>query len=109
MSFVFTGSIIFISNWPMARCDEALRTRCSKIDLSMTPDEKIERMNHIIHLDSYLPNIPMEIKEDALSFLEEYKEDCVDLSLRSLEEVVKYRNRGNDNWQRHALYAITAG
>lgn len=109
MSFVFTGRIAFISNWPMNRCDEALKTRCSKIDLSMTTDEKIERMAHIIKRPSYLPLIDMEVKEDALAFLERYKDDTTDLSLRSLEEVAKYRNRGNDNWERHALYALVTG
>ena len=51
----------------------------------------------------------MEVKQDALAFLDKYKEDTTDLSLRSLEEVAKYRNRGNDNWERHALYSLVTG
>jgi hypothetical protein len=109
MSFIFTGRIIFISNLDMRMCNEALKTRCSKIDLAMTAAEKIERMGYIITRDSYLPEISMEVKEDALAFLDKYKEDTTDLSLRSLEEVAKYRNRGNDNWERHALYALVTG
>jgi len=109
MSFIFTGRIIFISNLDMRMCNDALKTRCSKIDLGMTAEEKIERMSYIITRPGYLPNISMEVKQDALAFLDKYKEDTTDLSLRSLEEVAKYRNRGNDNWERHALYALVTG
>lgn len=108
MSFRFTGRVIFISNWSLARCDNALKTRCAKVDLSMTAPEKIERMNYIIHRDTFLPHIDMEVKEEALAFLEEHQEDATNLSLRSLSEAIKYRNRNKPNWKRHALYSLTA-
>jgi hypothetical protein len=109
LSFQFTGRVIFISNWALNRCDTALKTRCAKVDLSMTADEKLERMDYIIHRDSFMPDIAMDVKEDALSFLEEHKEDATNLSLRSLSEAIKYRNRNKPNWKRHALYSLTAG
>ena len=46
--FNFTGRIIFISNKDRSKIDGAILSRCLTVDLSMTPQEKIERMSFIL-------------------------------------------------------------
>lgn len=106
--FQFTGRVIFISNWSQHRIDNNLKTRCMRVDLSMTASEKIERMRHIITQDSFQPNISFEVKEAAVNFLEEHMDVATNLSLRSLLDTIKFRNSGKENWERQALYSLTA-
>lgn len=107
-NFKFTGRIIFISNLSMVRIDESLKTRCMRVDLSMSPSEKIERMRYIIDQETFLPEIDHEVKEDALSFLNEHMDLATNLSIRSLLDAIKFRNSGKHNWERQALYSLTA-
>ena len=76
-SFDFTGRIIFISNKSKEKIDKAILSRSLTVDLSMTADEKIERMEFI--LENILPDYEMEIKQDAINFLKENK-DCANLT-----------------------------
>jgi hypothetical protein len=106
--FQFTGRVIFISNWSQARIDPNLKTRCMRVDLTMTAPEKIERMKHIIDQVTFQPNVSMEVKEDAIRFLEEHKDIASNLSLRTLLDTIKFRNKNLHNWERQALYSLTA-
>lgn len=107
-NFQFTGRVIFISNWSQHRIDNNLKTRCMRVDLSMTPEEKIERMRFIIGKSSFQPNVSMEVKEQAVDFLEENMNVATNLSLRSLLDTIKFINNGKPNWERQALYTLTA-
>lgn len=102
--FDFTGQIIFISNKPMSSIDGAILSRSLTVDLSMTPEEKIERMLYI--LPNILPTYPVEVKNDALNFLES-KKDEMELNLRSLIITSKIRMAHPDNWVDLATYMIS--
>ena len=65
-SFNFEGRVIFISNMTQDSIDQAIRSRSMLIDLSMTADQKIERMETIAKSDSFLPEYDKNIKQDAL-------------------------------------------
>ena len=106
--FRFTGRVIFISNWAMHRIDGNLRTRCLKVDLSMTASEKIERMRYIAMQPSFMPHLDQEIKNDAIDFLEMHAEEATSLSLRSMLDTIKFRTKNAANWQRQALYSLTS-
>ena len=54
-SFNFEGRVIFISNMNQDGIDQAIRSRSMMIDLSMTTDQKIERMETIAKCDSFMP------------------------------------------------------
>lgn len=101
--FDFTGNIIFISNKSLDKMDEALLTRSLVADLSMTPDEKVSRMGFI--LDKILPEYKMDVKKDALSFLEKKKND-VELNIRMLIMISKIRSTYPKKWERLAEYTI---
>lgn len=107
-SFKFTGSIVFISNMDMDRMDQAVRSRALCVDLSMTEDQKIERMDTIVNDADFMPEYSVEYKRDALEFLRGMVKSVQNLSLRSLISTVKIRAEGG-NWQELAKYVLTAG
>ncbi len=106
-SFEFKGGVIFISNLPIFKVDQAVRSRAICVDLSMTTAQKIERMSAIIKTDEFLPDYTLEVKENALKFLGEMKDEAKELSLRTLISVTKVAARGGD-WKRRAEYLLTA-
>lgn len=101
--FNFTGRVIFISNKDRQKIDGAILSRSLTVDLSMTPQEKIERMSFI--LNRILPDFPLDVKLDALNFLDLNK-DKAQLNLRTLIMVSKIRRQFTENWQDLATYMI---
>ena len=104
-SFDFTGRIIFISNKDKSKIDGAILSRSLTVDLSMTPDEKIERMEYI--LPNILPDYELVVKKDALKFLSENKESD-NLNLRTLIMVSKIRHSYKNTWQDLSNYMINS-
>ena len=104
-SFEFTGQIIFISNLNQDRIDQAIRSRSMLVDLSMTLDDKIERMQTLIQDPEFLPEYSAEIKEDALKFIDTNKNTAREISLRTLITVSKVRSSDED-WENLAKYLI---
>jgi hypothetical protein len=106
-SFEFTGRVIFISNMDQDKIDQAIRSRSMMIDLSMTLDQKIDRMEYIAKEDSFLPEYDKKIKTDALALIREIKDQCKEISLRTLIAVAKVR-ASNKEWKDLATYMLTA-
>lgn len=104
--FEFTGRIIFISNKSAEKIDGAILSRSIVVDLTMTPDEKIDRMSHIIN--HILPQYPIEVKSEALDFLNKNK--CENnLNLRTLIMVSKIRYSFPETWNNLAKFMINSG
>jgi hypothetical protein len=106
-SFEFTGRVIFISNMDQEKIDQAIRSRSMMIDLSMSLDQKIDRMEYIAKSDEFLPEYDAKIKTDALSLIREIKDDCKEISLRTLIAVCKIR-ASNKEYKDLATYMLTA-
>ena len=106
-SFEFTGRVIFISNMDQDRIDQAIRSRSMMIDLSMSLDQKIDRMEYIAKSDEFLPEYDAKIKSDSLSLIREIKDDCKEISLRTLIAVCKIR-ASNKEYKDLATYMLTA-
>jgi len=108
-TFEFTGAIIFISNMEQESIDQAVRSRSMMIDLSMSLEQKIDRMEHISTQEEggFLPNYPVEYKTDALALIRELKDDVKEISLRTLISVTKIRAANNDGWKDLATYMLT--
>ena len=105
--FEFTGRVIFISNKAKESIDGAVISRSIVVDLSMTIEEKIERMEYI--LPKILPSYDIEVKQDALNFLDSIKEGKgEDLNLRTLIMVAKMRKAFPDKWVNLASYMINS-
>lgn len=103
--FDFTGRIIFISNKKRESIDSAILSRSLTVDLTMTGDEKIERMSSIIY--NILPELPTEFKVDALNFLHENKEHP-NVNLRTLIMISKMRSFNPDSWKQMADYMLNS-
>ena len=106
-SFEFTGRVIFISNMDQEKIDQAIRSRSMMIDLSMSLDQKIDRMEFIAKSDEFLPEYDAKIKSDSLSLIREIKDDCKEISLRTLIAVCKIR-ASNKEYKDLATYMLTA-
>lgn len=106
-SFNFEGRVIFISNLDQDKIDQAIRSRSMMIDLSMTTDQKIDRMEHISQLDEFMPEYDAKVKSDALALIKEIKSDCKEISLRTLIAVCKIR-ASNKDYKDLATYMLTA-
>ena len=105
-SFRFEGQIIFISNLSYHNVDQAIRSRSMCVDLSMSVEQKIERMTRIIEAESFQPEISKQHKIEALTFLNEKRHAVRDLTLRSLISVAKIRASDAPNWASLAEYII---
>lgn len=103
--FDFTGRIIFISNKSKESIDSAILSRSLTVDLTMTPDEKIERMTTI--LPNILPTWDNSLKADAMQFLTENKTSA-NLNLRTLIMVIKMRAANPLSWRDMATYMLNS-
>jgi len=104
-SFEFKGKVIFISNMDQNNIDQAIRSRSMMIDLSMTDDQKIDRMEFIAKSDEFLPEYTAEEKADALGLIREIKDEVKEISLRTLISVTKIRS-ANKDWKDLATYVL---
>ena len=108
-SFCFNGGVIFISNMPMHKIDQAIRSRSMCVDLSMTVEQKLERMDVIIESIDFLPHVELLMKREALSCVREFKSKAREISLRTLISVAKIRATDKGNWKDLAQYMLLQG
>jgi hypothetical protein len=106
-SFNFEGRVIFISNMDQSRIDQAIRSRSMLIDLEMTLDQKIDRMETISKSAEFLPEYDSKIKQDALALIREVKDQCSEISLRTLISVAKIRASNPKDFKDLATYILT--
>lgn len=106
-TFEFKGRVIFISNLSSNQIDQAIITRSMAVDLSMTSQQKIERMKFILDSDEFMPEYPRAMKHDALNLIDSLRDTVKELSLRTLIQVTKIRKANpNGNWKSLAEYTI---
>jgi hypothetical protein len=106
-SFQFNGGVIFISNLSLSTLNQALRSRSLCVDLSMTLEQKIERMGTLVAMDSFLPEISMSFKKDALALIDKNKKTASEISLRTLIKICKIRSGGAKNWAKLGEYVMS--
>jgi DNA polymerase III delta prime subunit len=107
-SFNFEGRVIFISNMSQDKIDQAIRSRSMMIDLSMTTSQKIDRMEYISKMEEFLPEYDKSVKADALALIRAIKDDCKEISLRTLIAVSKVRASNPSDYKDLATYMLTA-
>lgn len=104
-SFEFKGQIIFISNMSRSKMSQALISRSTCIDVSMTTDEKITRMRSV--LANVCPEVPMIMKEEAMEVMEQWKNETRDLNFRTLIKVINIRTAAvSEEWREMAEYML---
>ena len=105
-SFEFKGRVIFISNLSSTQLDQAVISRSMAVDLSMTTEQKIERMRHLLDSDTFMPEYDKQHKSDALELIGTLKDKVKELSLRTLIQCTKIRKAAGDNWKDLAEYTM---
>lgn len=105
-SFEFKGGVVFVSNMSSDKISQAIRSRAMNVDLSMTTDQKIERMETIMRSDEFMYDVPMPFKIESLDLIRQNKDTASEISLRTLINVTKIRNSGNSNWASLAKYML---
>lgn len=105
-NFVFEGRIIFISNMSKYRIDQAILSRASNVDVSMSIEDKLTRMEYIVKSPAFAPKATKEEVMDGFNLLKKHAENCANLTLRTLIEIIDYRTSGEDNWEELAEYVI---
>jgi hypothetical protein len=105
-TFQFEGGVIFISNMSTDKISQAIRSRSMNVDLSMTTDQKLERMETIMSAPEFMEGVSIDMKQDALATIKEYKDIAKEISLRTLINVTKIRASGNKNWEALSKYML---
>ena len=106
-SFEFKGRVVFISNMSSNQLDQAIISRSMSVDVTMTKEQKVERMRHLVSEKSFMPDFDMVCKNDALNLIGSLVDSVKELSLRTLIQVTKIRKSNpNGNWKDLATYAI---
>ena len=76
------------------------------VDLTMTTQQKVERMRHIMESGEFMPEAAMQHKVDAIALIERLRDNVKELSLRTLIQVTKIRANAGANWRNLAEYTI---
>lgn len=105
-SFNFEGRVIFISNMDQNSIDQAIRSRSMLIDLSMSADQKIDRMEFIAKCDSFMPEYDKKVKQESLALIRELKDEAKEISLRTLISVCKVRAANPEDYRDMVEYMI---
>lgn len=107
-SFRFTGGVIFISNLHINKIPAAMKTRSVVIDVTMTMDERIERMEYIANSDGFMPEVDLEIKMTAMNIIKTFKNEVRELSIRSLIQTTKiFQKFSGEKAIKLAKYSLT--
>lgn len=106
-SFLFSGRVVFISNRPSNAIDQAIISRSLAVDLSMTMQQKVDRMRWLLTQDDFMPEFELEYKIDAIDLIESLIDSVKELSLRSLIQVTKIRKANTPRWRDLAEYVLT--
>lgn len=88
-SFDFTGGVIFISNLPQKKIDDAVKSRSFVLEVALTPEDMIKKMEK--ELPKVHPEVPMVYKREALDFIKDAAEDSnnLEISMRTLVKAIK--------------------
>lgn len=109
--FEFTGRVIFISNLSVDKMPQAMLSRSLKCDVTMTLEEKVERIATVVMSKEFMPQYDKEIKDDVVAFIKENAAKATDLNIRTATMVAKIRYEmaiiGQD-WKRMALYTMVS-
>ena len=94
--FEFKGRIIFVSNIPLHGFDQTLISRSMIIDLQMSREEVLDRIQEIA--EKIIP-LPVDMRKDVIEFLRENKDSMSDLNIRTYIKVAKVRAHGKSDWK----------
>ena len=98
-SFSYEGKILFITNRTINKIPQSILSRSTILNLEFTQEELIERMRFIAPKMYEFRDMDSEIVKETIDFLDLYKNNFKDLSLRSLIKALRFRASGEEDWQ----------
>jgi len=101
-SFIFTGQVIFLTNYRLADLPQPILSRALMVDLSMTPTEKIERMRQI----DLQTGLTAEQTTEVINFIDSLKDNVSDLNLRTYLKVCQLVKADPVGWRKPAEYML---
>lgn len=115
-SFEFTSGIIFISNLPRKKFNQAVISRSLNVDLDLSKEEILQRIKE--KLADFPPYYEegakisegefLERKKEVLSFLMRNAKEINRIDFRSFEQAVVMRLTGAPNWKKWVVTALNA-
>lgn len=104
-TFEFTGRVIFISNWDASDIPQPIRSRALNIDLSMTVQERIDRIEALLPALAQNVNIHMSSAREAFALLVDNRGLCKDINLRTMLNLLRIR-KTSSNWQALGKFSL---
>jgi len=104
--FDFDGRVIFISNFSLVDVPQPIVSRALYVDVTMTPDEKIERITAIA--PALCPDMGAAERNECVELLSRLRYKISDLNLRTMLKVASIRRANPAIWRDLATYMITA-
>jgi hypothetical protein len=101
----FSSGIIFISN--LRTFDEAILNRSLAVRIDLTNEQMIDRIDSI--LEKYHPEIPMDMKKQALAYSKELASGISGFSIRTYENVLVAMQLNPKKWKSTALFLLQSG
>lgn len=88
-TFLFNGRVIFISNLPQRKIDDAIKSRSFMIEVALTPEDMIKQMRK--ELPNVYPEAPLYLREDAMETIEDVYKGAknLELNMRTLVKAIK--------------------
>lgn len=99
--FEFKGRVIFISNIPEEKLNEAVKSRAFTISLTLTKPEIWGRMLSLI--DNIEPRVDPALKSEVINFMGSEIEQFESFDMRTLIKAIRIRQSGEPDWQRMVL------
>lgn len=102
--FEFTSRIIFLTN--MRRLDSALKDRGAVVKVDFSKEEILMKIKD--ELKTFLPAVPMEIKQEVWDFLMENKSKLKDVSFRKFKVAVMNRGVAPTKWKDWTFHGLNS-
>lgn len=104
--FNFSGRVVFISNFSLVDIPQPIISRALYVDVTMTVDEKIERIRAIS--GALCPDLSATAREECLDLIANVRHRVSDLNLRTMMKVAAIRRANPNTWRDISTYMITA-
>lgn len=104
-TFKFNGQVIFITNMDMDKVPEPIQTRCYKVDVAMSSEQRLTRMRTV--LADVMPHVDMTYKLEAIELLQTHVHVTKNINFRSLMATIAIRTDDTTkDWKRLALFNL---
>lgn len=98
--FIVKAKFIIITNLPLDKIPDNIKTRCHIVNFTFTDDELSELIR--LNIDNIEPSIPTEKKIEILQILKKLlKEAGIPLTFRQYTVAITYYKMYGDNWVTH--------